>query len=60
MVERAIYAEGEFEELLVKYQDMWEYLDEVSEHEQVALLARKQAKSSQCGGGWSPTAARLP
>ncbi|KAM2449068.1 hypothetical protein PS1_019202 [Malus domestica] len=30
MVERAIYAEEEFEELPVEYQVMWEYLEEVS------------------------------
>lgn len=46
MVEKAIYAEEECKELPVKYQDMWEYLKEVSEYERASLLARKQAKSS--------------
>lgn len=31
MVERAIYAEEELNELPAKYQDMWEYLEVVFE-----------------------------
>lgn len=39
MVERAIYADEEFENLPFEYQDMWEFMDDVSKHERIALLA---------------------
>lgn len=58
MLERAIYTEEEFEELPVQYTYMWEFMDEVSKNERVALLARKERSFFQGGGGWPSTTAR--
>lgn len=47
LVEHAIYADDDFEDLIVEYQDMWEFMEEVSEPEKAALLVRKKGKYSQ-------------
>lgn len=60
MVECVIYAEEEFENLPIEYQDMWEFMDKVSKYEKVALLARKEGTFSQGGGGWPSTATMSP
>lgn len=48
MVERAIYANEKLQEVPIKYQDMWEYMEEVSEIEKSAILAKRE----QNGSGW--------
>lgn len=60
MMERAIYAEEELQEVPIEYQDMWEFLDEVLEPERVKLMARRAGKSSRDGGGWPLTVASPP
>lgn len=60
LVEQALNAEEEVEDLQVEYQDLWEVLEDEFEHERTTLLARKKGKSSQGGDGWPPTAARSP
>ncbi|KAB2606221.1 hypothetical protein D8674_005938 [Pyrus ussuriensis x Pyrus communis] len=60
LIEWAIYAKDEYEDLPEEYQDMWQLLEAKSEPERVALLARKEGRSSQGGGSWPPTAASLP
>lgn len=50
LVEHTIYADDDFEDLIGEYQDMWEFMEEVFEHEKATLLARKQGNSSQGGG----------
>ncbi|CAN6585738.1 unnamed protein product [Malus baccata var. baccata] len=60
MVERAIYAEDELQEVLIEYQDKWEFMEEVFEAEKIALMARKTGKMARGGGGWPSTAARSP
>ncbi|KAM1296499.1 hypothetical protein ACFX1Q_024303 [Malus domestica] len=39
MVDRVIYVEDEFHEVPLEIQDMWEYLEVVSEEEKRSLLA---------------------
>lgn len=56
MMERAIYAEEELQEVLVEYQDMWDYMEEVYELERKTLLVKREGKSSQGDGGWPSTA----
>ncbi|RXH70527.1 hypothetical protein DVH24_013273 [Malus domestica] len=41
MMERAIYAEEELQEVSVEYHDMWDYMDEVSKPERKSLLAKR-------------------
>lgn len=46
MMEKAIYVEEELQEVSIEYQDMWNYMDEVSKTERKALMARRAGKSS--------------
>lgn len=50
MVEIAIYAEDELDELSVEYQDMWKYMKEISEAEIQEMNAKRMGSSSRCGG----------
>lgn len=47
MMEIAIYAEEELQEVPIEYQDIWSYMEEVSEKEMSALLAKIAGKSSR-------------
>lgn len=60
MVERAIYAKEDLQEIPFEYQDMWEYMELIFEQEKEALLAREEGKSMHGGGDWPTTAARSP
>ncbi|KAM0998813.1 hypothetical protein FF1_005593 [Malus domestica] len=60
MVERTLQAEEDLQEVPVEYQEMWDYMEEVSERERRAMTARRTGNSSQGGGGWPSTAARSP
>ncbi|KAM0996356.1 hypothetical protein ACFX2C_006372 [Malus domestica] len=60
MMMRALDAEEELQEVLIEYQDMWDYMENVSAKEKEALLAKKKEKSSRVSGGWPSTAARSP
>lgn len=51
MMVRVIYAEDELQEVPIEYQDMWEYMDEVSEAERSTFVARKAGKMAWGGGG---------
>lgn len=43
MMERAIYAKKELHEILIEYQDMWDYMEKASELEKRVIMARKAA-----------------
>lgn len=45
MMERAILAEEGLQEILVEYQNMWEYLEAVSVSERAPLLERKARRN---------------
>ncbi|KAB2615935.1 hypothetical protein D8674_022523 [Pyrus ussuriensis x Pyrus communis] len=60
MMERAIYAKGEFQDVPSESHEMWELLDEVSDADKGKLLAKKLGKMARGGGGWPSTAASLP
>lgn len=47
MMERAIYAKEELQEVSVEYQEMWEYLEDIFVGERNAILARKVGKSTR-------------
>lgn len=59
-VERAIYAEDELHEVPLAYQDLWEYLEEISEIEKKEMIVKREGGSSQGGDGWPSTAAGTP
>ena len=60
MVERDIYAIEESQEVPIEYQDMQEYMEEVSKAENNAILATKAVKVARGYGCWPSTASRSP
>ncbi|KAB2632382.1 hypothetical protein D8674_028629 [Pyrus ussuriensis x Pyrus communis] len=58
MIERAIYAEEELQEIPVEYQDMWDYMEAITEEEKKAMSITKEGSSSQGGGSWPSTVVR--
>ncbi|KAB2620501.1 hypothetical protein D8674_040344 [Pyrus ussuriensis x Pyrus communis] len=59
-MEMAIYAEEELQEVPIEYQDMWDYMEEISAGEKNALMAKKVGSSSRGGGSWPSIATRSP
>lgn len=59
-MEMAIYAEEELQEVLIEYQDMWDYMEEISAGEKNALMAKKVGSSSRGGDSWPSIATRSP
>lgn len=47
MMEKTIYIEEELQEILIEYQDMWDYIDEASELEKRVILARRVGNLSR-------------
>lgn len=41
MMKKVIYAEEELQEVLVEYQDRWDYMEEVSELERKTCFAKR-------------------
>lgn len=60
MMERAIYAEEELQEISVEYQDMWEYLEDMSARGEKPMTAKEAGSQSRGGGGWPSIATRSP
>lgn len=60
MMEMAIYVEDELHDVRIEYQDMWDYMKEISKGEMIALMAKKSGTSSRGGGGWLSTTVGLP
>lgn len=52
IMEMEIYAKEELQEVPVEYQDMCDYMEEISAGKKNALLAKKAGNSSRGGGGW--------
>lgn len=57
MIKRVIYAKNELHEVPIEYQDMYKYMDEASEPEKKAILARRTGNSARGGSSWPTTTA---
>lgn len=58
MLERAIYGNEELKEIPLVYQDMWEYMEDLTAKEVQDKHRRDEGGSSHGGDGWPSIAAR--
>lgn len=60
MMERALQAEDDLQEVPEEFKGMWDYVEEAAEMQRLETMAKRAGISSQGGGGWPETAARSP